>query len=196
MYRTIVNGVREPSETIAGCVEVYDEVIKNPAAVIEIAENMDSWRDAEVYSHEDGGGVDKAYRSNTILDINHDGYTTHPIFTHVVDLVNLYLELYSSKYSVSFAGLEPVQLLKYSPGEYYKEHYDTGPAFPRVISALLYLNDVEDGGQTRFVHFDEQVQPKAGRLVIFPSNYAYSHQALPPENHHKYVLVFWTTEFE
>jgi prolyl 4-hydroxylase len=63
-----------------------------------------------------------------------------------------------------------------------------------VISALLYLNDVQ-GGETHFTYFNTSVSPKAGRLVVFPSNYAYTHEAYPPIEGYKYVCVFWTREF-
>lgn len=195
MYNSIVNDIREPIDVIAGCIEIYDDVISAPEHVAQIACAMEGWRDAEIYAHDsDADEVDKQYRSNKILDINHDEYTTHPVFTYVNDLVERYLENYSYRYDVSFEYVEPAQLLHYSNGEFYKPHFDTGPAFPRVISALLYLNDVEEGGETYFTNFRVGVKPKAGRLVIFPSNYAYSHQALPPKGSHKFVIVYWTRE--
>jgi Rps23 Pro-64 3,4-dihydroxylase Tpa1-like proline 4-hydroxylase len=195
MFKSIANDIREPVDVIAGCVEIYDDVIAHPDNVIAISLAMEGWRDAEVYAHKsDSDEVNKEYRSNKILDINCDQYTTHPVFTYINDLVECYLQNYSNKYEVGYEYTEPAQLLHYSPGEFYKPHFDTGPAFPRVISALLYLNDVEDGGDTYFNNFSVGVQPKAGRLVIFPSNYAYTHQAFAPRSGDKFVIVYWTRE--
>lgn len=199
MFKDIVNPVKDtPDEVIAGCVEIYDDVIVDPEYFIIVAESMGQWRDADVYEYSGGehGVVDKSYRSNVILDVNYDEYSAHPIFTYMNDMVKEYLYNYSQRYEVGFAYVENTQLLRYSAGQEYKKHFDTGPDFPRVISALLYVNDVEEGGETRFVYFDEAVKPKAGRLVIFPSNYAYTHEAKPPTNGSKYVFVFWTREWD
>lgn len=188
---------KEPTKKLAGCVEVYDDVLLHPEYFISISEEIDRWRDAVIYDHDgDPHTINKDYRSNMILDINADAYSTHPAFTYMNDMVRSYIDNYSERYEVGYEYLEPTQLLKYSPGEFYKRHFDTGPAFPRVISALLYLNDVDDGGETYFTNFDVSVRPRAGRLVIFPSNYAYAHEARPPKDGYKYVFVFWTREWE
>ena len=59
------------------------------------------------------------------------------------------------------------------------------------MSAILYLNDVTEGGETWFDKFGLSVKPEKGKLILFPSNYAYTHQALPPVNEKKYVVVTW-----
>mmetsp|Transcript_19829 Transcript_19829/g.24452 ORF Transcript_19829/g.24452 Transcript_19829/m.24452 type:complete len:599 (+) Transcript_19829:154-1950(+) len=75
---------------------------------------------------------------------------------------------------------EDLQLLKYHPGQYYKSHHDYipshkyGPSGPRVLTVLLYLNDVEEGGATRFNELAEgappvDVYPKRGSVLIWPS---------------------------
>ncbi|CAJ1947073.1 unnamed protein product [Cylindrotheca closterium] len=53
---------------------------------------------------------------------------------------------------------EPLQLLKYTEGQYYKMHHDVDlpletswPQGPRVLTFFLYLNEVEEGGATRMV---------------------------------------------
>ena len=52
---------------------------------------------------------------------------------------------------------EPFNVLRYTPGQKYDSHYDTfdpasyGPQVSqRVASVLLYLTDVEEGGETHF----------------------------------------------
>mmetsp|Transcript_1599 Transcript_1599/g.3844 ORF Transcript_1599/g.3844 Transcript_1599/m.3844 type:complete len:715 (-) Transcript_1599:658-2802(-) len=80
---------------------------------------------------------------------------------------------------------EFLQLLKYVPGQYYKEHHDESgdfhdnqydPAGPRILTFFLYLNDVEEGGETRFTDVlgDDSslyidVLPKKGRALLWPS---------------------------
>lgn len=75
---------------------------------------------------------------------------------------------------------EDLQLLHYKPGQYYKIHHDYiaahayGPSGPRVLTFFLYLNDVEEGGGTRFPALSPNaapltVQPKLGTALLWPS---------------------------
>jgi hypothetical protein len=40
---------------------------------------------------------------------------------------------------------------------------------PRILTVFLYLNDVEEGGGTRFTDLDITVMPKQGRAILWPS---------------------------
>lgn len=56
---------------------------------------------------------------------------------------------------------------------------------------LLYLNDVEAGGETEFLYQSMRVSPKKGRLVIFPPNYPWAHRGNPPLSNVKYIMTGW-----
>jgi prolyl 4-hydroxylase len=77
---------------------------------------------------------------------------------------------------------EFMQLVRYTPGQYYKSHHDSSgddaytPEGPRILTVFLYLNDVEEGGETRFNDLagDESnvvldVHPRKGTALIWPS---------------------------
>jgi len=70
---------------------------------------------------------------------------------------------------------EYLQLLKYTEGQSYGVHHDyiegqyDEPQGPRILTVFLYLNDVEEGGGTRFSELNLTVTPKRGRAVIWPS---------------------------
>jgi hypothetical protein len=99
---------------------------------------------------------------------------------------------YSTENGFEFSHMEDISLLRYDQGEgFYDRHCDCGPTFPRSMSALLYLNDVVSGGETWFDKFNLNIRPERGKLVLFPANYAYTHQALPPTSGPKYVVVTW-----
>ena len=61
----------------------------------------------------------------------------------------------------------------------------------RVGVYILYLNDVEEGGETEFLYQTKRVSAKKGRLVIFPPNYPWAHRGNPPLSGEKYILTGW-----
>lgn len=86
---------------------------------------------------------------------------------------------------------ETYGLLRYSTGEKYDQHYDGGTESARSISVVIYLNDDYEGGEIEFPNFSVKIKPKAGTLILFPSNYAYSHIAHPVTSGTKYAIVAW-----
>ena len=78
------------------------------------------------------------------------------------------------------------QMQKTAPGKGYVWHHDFKPN--RVMTFIIYLNEVEEGW-TQFYNGD-QVSPKAGRGVIYPSTWTYVHQGYPPKQT-KYLVTGW-----
>ena len=70
---------------------------------------------------------------------------------------------------------ESFQILQYREGEYYKHHHDSSSGNEnkvighRILTFFLYLNDVEEGGETHFTNLGISVTPKKGRALIWPS---------------------------
>jgi prolyl 4-hydroxylase len=77
----------------------------------------------------------------------------------------------------------------------YIEHSDNGGGFSmssnRTLVFMWYLNDVDSGGETNFLHFNKYVKPKAGTLVLFPPYWTHQHQAMPPLSNDKYIITNW-----
>jgi hypothetical protein len=61
----------------------------------------------------------------------------------------------------------------------------------RAFVFSIYLNDVEEGGETEFLHFSKRVKPKKGRIVIWPAAFPYLHRGNPPLSGEKYILTSW-----
>ena len=67
----------------------------------------------------------------------------------------------------------------------------------RYLVFILYLNDVEEGGETSFLFKKEgdddfyKVKPKAGTLVIHPTGWPYVHKGCMPSSNDKYILTTW-----
>ena len=105
---------------------------------------------------------------------------------------------------------ENMQGQKYLPGQYYKEHHDFFTPFTaeyktycewmgqRTWTTMLYLNDVEEGGETHFKHLKLKIKPKKGLLIAWNNlffngipNYKTLHEALPPISGEKYIITKW-----
>ena len=63
----------------------------------------------------------------------------------------------------------------------------------RAFVFTIYLNDVEEGGETEFLHFSKRVSPKKGKIVIWPAGFPYVHRGNPPLSGEKYILTSWMT---
>jgi predicted 2-oxoglutarate/Fe(II)-dependent dioxygenase YbiX len=107
------------------------------------------------------------------------------------NITNLIAE-YSGKYETGPLTDEGYTILKYENGTHYKQHHDCGGLHKdRVVSILIYLNDDYVGGELEFPLFNVKYKPKAGDIILFPSNYTFSHIAHPVTEGTKYCVVSW-----
>jgi len=104
---------------------------------------------------------------------------------------------------------EDLGLLHYGVGQEYKPHRDylhdinlIGPNTPgqRVRTIFCYLNEVELGGETEFLHWNQRVSPKLGRAVIFDNvkdgkvDPDSVHAGLPVLAGEKWLATLWLRE--
>lgn len=66
---------------------------------------------------------------------------------------------------------EPLQVLRYSPGQQYREHSDAlpgvAPREQRVLTFLVYLNEDYEGGETAFPRIGLKVSGRRGDGLLF-----------------------------
>ena len=89
---------------------------------------------------------------------------------------------------------EHLQLLRYQPGQFYKEHHDqNAPKHsawgPRLYTFFMYLSDVEEGGETRFRKLNITVRPKKGMAIWWPSVLSDNPWATDERTFHEAVAV-------
>lgn len=82
-------------------------------------------------------------------------------------------------------------LLKYSHSAEYHVHTDHGSDNSRVLSLVACLGNEFEGGELEFNNFDLTIKLEKNSLVLFPSNFPYSHIAHPVTAGTKYSLVTW-----
>lgn len=180
-------------EYLAPSIKVIHNAINYEEELILMVQgaNKDKWRDSTIRGE---GELDQSIRSSRDISVAY-GLTTPKQFFHLAQDVFVCAVDYAKENGFEFSHMEGISIIEYPANQgFYDRHVDAGPDFPRSMSALLYLNDVEEGGETWFDKFGLAIKPEAGKLVLFPSNYAYSHQALPPVSNDKYVAVTWFGE--
>jgi len=108
---------------------------------------------------------------------------------------------------------EPLQGQRYAAGQEFKPHTDTfepgGYDFfvhtadrgQRTWTAMIYLNQPDEGGATRFKTIGKTVQPEPGKLLAWNNllpdgrpNPATLHQGMKVRRGTKYVLTKWFRE--
>lgn len=102
------------------------------------------------------------------------------------DVITLYTKNYALRKLVpeSYMPHEEnrITLLRSGVGKGFSMHADEQTDRPRVVTAIAYLNDSYSernnsftGGEIVFDQIGVTVAPKAGQVLVFPSNYLFSH---------------------
>jgi predicted 2-oxoglutarate/Fe(II)-dependent dioxygenase YbiX len=101
----------------------------------------------------------------------------------------------------SLEWYESPDLMRYREGGYYVKHADSQnmdvehrtwtKVIDRDLSILIYLNDDFEGGELSFYRLNYQIRPRAGAVVMFPSDHRYLHQAETVKKGVRYAIVSW-----
>ena len=105
-----------------------------------------------------------------------------------------YCDKYPMLNDISQFGNDMVyNIQRYRPNQgFFKEHCEQFcRAYSRVLAWTLYLNDVEDGGETYYTYYDLKVKSKEGRLVIFPAYWTHAHKGIVSKTETKYIATGW-----
>jgi hypothetical protein len=189
-----------PDTTVGGCIEIFENVWPDPADAISSVEQLVTTPNSGVYwqrASTIGAGPFQQMRTNKLMSITHlaevaDSGVLQNINNQFYTLLLSAGNSYAKRFGIHETFWhEGYQLLKYGVGEEYKAHYDSTTNTGRIISALCYLNSDFEGGELEFINFGIKIKPQPGMLILFPSNYAYTHVAHPVTSGTKYSLVTW-----
>lgn len=115
---------------------------------------------------------------------------------------DVFWERYKNSIVPLFPQLEMMQesaifchkVQKTSPGQgYHVWHTEVDGVLPSKRWAVytVYLNDVEEGGETEFLYQAIRVKPKMGSLMFWPAGWTHPHRGNPPLSGDKYILTGW-----
>ena len=97
---------------------------------------------------------------------------------------------YKTKFLPKLSSLEEFRIKKYmtTGDERFDEHVDVvnHATAKRAVAFLFYLND--NNGYTTFNNHDLNIEPKRGKVLVFPPTWEYPHSGLPPSDYPKYIL--------
>ena len=140
-----------------------------------------------------------AFRTSETCDLDWRDPIVAAVDSQIADLLGLPL-----------GASEPLQGQRYAAGQEFKPHTDTfepgGAAFyehcaetgQRTWTAMIYLNQPDEGGATRFKAIGKTIQPETGKLLAWNNlladgtpNPATLHQGMKVRRGRKYVLTKW-----
>lgn len=145
------------------------------------------------------GEAGQTYRTSYSGDVDPSDNFVRMIERRICDMMGL-----KQEWGETFQGQ------RYEPGQEFQAHYDwfnTGnPYWPkeskaggqRCWTAMVYLNEVDDGGSTHFTRLNIAIPPQAGMLLMWNNalpdgrpNGDTMHAGLPVVRGTKYVITKW-----
>ena len=146
---------------------------------------------------------DKAFHKTDHLPINFNNDVNYNILSgdnlsmEFLPKIKEYVDDYLKKFSV----LGQEKLLIYDTkakkipigGGFHSWYYEnTGlQVSARKLVIQLYLNTIEEGGETEFLYINKRIKAEQGRLIIFPASFTHTHRGNPPIGQDKYIVSTW-----
>lgn len=160
-----------------GLVKRRDEYHHNPKQKHEVDDSA-----IDVYSSSFYYGVDIPY-----ISIPFNGIFWNECYSQ-----------YSKKYSVlntlSKHSIIDMKVQKTEIGEgFHSWHVEKSSieSRNRIMAFMLYLNTIDEGGETEFLYQNKRIKAEKDKLLIWPSGYTHLHRGNPPISNSKYVITGW-----
>lgn len=171
----------------------------NEADCRELCSLIDAHRRPSTLADDQGAA---RFRTSETCDLDAD----HPLVARVQSRL-------SELTGIPLTHAEPLQGQRYAPGQEFRPHTDTfnpggadyfihcAEAGQRSWTAMIYLNQPDEGGATRFKAIGKTVQPETGKLLMWNNllpegapNDATLHQGMKVRKGTKYILTQWYRE--
>lgn len=188
---------------------VYVAEKKIPAAlcryIIELFESDPNHYQGNFFTNAGELKVDVSKKKATELDLSSSQdvrwvQIEWQLLQAVTATIAEYEELHVALRHIGIFGDEGFRIKRYRNTddggvEFHNWHSDNGSVrnSVRVLAVLIYLNDVEKGGETVFYESGLAVKPKEGSIVVFPTGFTHAHGGAPPISGPKYVIANFLT---
>jgi prolyl 4-hydroxylase len=143
-------------------------------------------------------------------DISFDpSYLLNPVWSkhleYAVQVIEDHVARYTLKFEDAMSNLDSIRLdtsfnmQRYEPGEgFYGWHCERAGLTNsnRVLAWMIYLNTVNEGGETQFYYQGHKEKAEKGKLIIWPSDWTHLHRGIPSNLENKYILTGWYTHYK
>jgi len=186
-------------EDITHNIVVYRNVLENPKAILELIENIaEGWDQGGVAAsrykdYADEGPIrDVSVKYVPFETSENDSDDVKAISKILNESFDKCESEYISSRPMSLTSHEGYQVVKYTAGQYFKDHADATEEFPRKLSTVYYFNDDYEGGEIFFSNLGITIKPESNSMIVFPSSEEYRHTANVIKSGTKYAIVgFW-----
>ena len=181
-------------------IKVYDDVIDADSCKMLIEKFEDSHEHFLTVHDEDG---DERISFKQIVLVDHKEWESVQkgmleVFQDYIIHYKVDCNIVTKQWPETY-GYEAIRIKRYLANDYdrFDPHVDVlnYETARRFLTFFIYLNDVEEGGETQFMNLHKPgtyipytVQPKQGRLLMFPPTWQYYHAGLKPISGKKYLL--------
>jgi len=117
-----------------------------------------------------------------------------PVLDSLQECLEDYLSTYPHANGVESFFMSDFNFQMYKPGmAYWNIHSERQCTLDgrRHLVWMIYLNDVDDYGGTYFKYQNVAVTPKAGRILIWPTDWTHSHMGIVSPTQEKCILTGW-----
>ena len=194
------------------------------AAAIGFCDGRAGWTASRQTYDGDGSAVNKTSRTSSScpliwpllylprLEALRESGRLKPELEDEIQFAWKLMQRISNFLEVDVARIEPLQLIRYEPGQFYRQHHDHGSYYgatteQRPITFLLFLSTMpasDGGGHTKFGELDIAVLPRAGDGIIWDNvdeegNLLMDavHEAVPPKESgsvKKFAMNVWIAQ--
>jgi hypothetical protein len=145
--------------------------------------------------------ISKLYKDDAQL-YGHSEFSLKDTFTLIAEFNDFFWKVAYPEYANTFAMLKEyaphasyaykIQKTEVGQGYHMWHSENSGKEVAsRILAWTLYLNDVEEGGETEFLYYPKRVKPKTGTLIIWPAGFTHTHRGNPPISNTKYIITGW-----
>ena len=180
-------------------IRVYDDVVDEESCERMIKMFEDS-KDTEPVKLEDG---DNSISFTQLTMSEHKEWASVQagmleMFQEYIGRYNIDVSLKTKQWPPTY-GYEAIRMKRYFNNDYdrFDPHVDVlnHETSRRFLAFFIYMNDVEEGGETEFVNLYKpgtyvpfKVEAKRGRLLMFPPLWPWYHAGRKPISNNKYII--------
>ena len=181
-------------------IRVYDDVI-DAESCQQLIEKFESFEDSleEVYEKDEEERI--AFKQLQLVKFKE----WESVQQGMLELFQDYIVRYKTDCNIKDKqwpqeyGYEAIRMKRYLNNDFdrFDPHVDVldHHTSRRFLAFFIYVNDVDEGGETKFVNLNKEgtyvpltVNPKRGRLLMFPPMWPWYHAGLKPESGKKYLI--------